>query len=136
MGARPRFDFPVFDADNHLYESEDALTRHLPAAHKNLFRFVELGGRKKLVVRDRLTEFIPNPTFEVIARPGAHMAFFAGNNPEGKTLRELTGDPIRCIPAFREPAARLELLDRQGIATCIVYPTLASLIEQRLIDDP
>src|SRR5690348_2471502 len=68
-------DFPVFDADNHLYETEDALTRHLPSAHKDLFRFVEAKGRKKLVVRDRLTEFIPNPTFEVVARPGAHKAF-------------------------------------------------------------
>ena len=33
-------EFPVFDADNHLYETEDALTRHLPEKHRNLFRFV------------------------------------------------------------------------------------------------
>ena len=74
----------VFDADNHLYETEDALTRHLPEEHRNLFRYVEFNGRKKLVVRDRLTEFIPNPTFEVVAAPGAHMAFYAGDNPEGQ----------------------------------------------------
>lgn len=129
-------DFPVFDADNHLYETEDAFTRHLPKAHKDLFRFVELHGRKKLVVRKVLTEFIPNPTFEVVARPGAHMAFYAADNPEGKTLRELTGEPMRCIPAFREPGARLELLDEQGIAACLMFPTLASLIEERLLDDP
>src|SRR6516165_7614530 len=103
---RRSFDFPIFDADNHLYEAEDALTRHLPAAHKKLFRFVELDGRKKLVVRDRLTEYIPNPTFEVVARPGAYMPFFSGNNPEGRTLRELTGTPMRSIPAFREPQSR------------------------------
>ncbi len=131
-----RFDFPIFDADNHLYEAEDALTRYLPAAHKDLFRFVELNGRKKLVVRDRLTEFIPNPTFEVVARPGAHMAFFKGDNPEGRTLREMTGKPMRSIPAFREPQARLELLDEQGIGACLMFPTLASLIEERLHDDP
>jgi predicted TIM-barrel fold metal-dependent hydrolase len=129
-------DFPVFDADNHLYEAQDALTRHLPAAHRDLVRFVELGGRKKLVVRDRLTEFIPNPTFEVVARPGAHMAFYAGDNPEGRSLRELTGKPMACIPAFREPGARTELLDEQGIAATLMFPTLVSLIEQRLIDDP
>jgi predicted TIM-barrel fold metal-dependent hydrolase len=128
--------FPVFDADNHLYEREDAFTRHLPAEHRTLFRFVELNGRKKLVVRDRLTEFIPNPTFEVVARPGAHMAFYAAQNPEGKTLRELTGEPMRCIPAFREPRARLELLDEQGVHACLMFPTLASLIEERLRDDP
>jgi predicted TIM-barrel fold metal-dependent hydrolase len=129
-------DFPVFDADNHLYETEDAFTRHLPAQHRNLFRFVELNGRKKLVVRNLLTEFIPNPTFEVVAPPGAHMAFYAGDNPEGKSLRELTGKPIRCLPAFREPEARLALMDEQGVHACLMFPTLASLIEERLRDDP
>ena len=129
-------DFAVFDADNHLYETEDSLTRHLPATHRDLIRFVEVRGRKKLVVRDRLTEFIPNPTFEVVARPGAHMAFYAGDNPEGRSLRDLTGTPMASIPAFREPGARLSLLDEQGIAAALMFPTLASLVEQRLIDDP
>ena len=110
-----KLDFAVFDADNHLYEAEDALTRHLPAEHANLFRFVEIKGRKKLVVRNTITEFIPNPTFEVVARPGAHMAFYAADNPEGKSLRELTGEPMACVPAFRSPGPRLELLDEQGV---------------------
>jgi predicted TIM-barrel fold metal-dependent hydrolase len=133
---RSHLDFPVFDADHHLYETEDAFTRHLPQAHKDLFRFVEIKGRKKLMVRNVLTEFIPNPTFEVIARPGAHMAFYAGDNPEGKSLRELTGEPMRCIPAFRNPDDRLKLLDEQGVHACLMFPTLASLIEERLKDDP
>jgi predicted TIM-barrel fold metal-dependent hydrolase len=131
-----QLDFAVFDADNHLYETEDALTRHLPPQHANLFRFVEMGGRKKLVVRDRLTEFIPNPTFEVVASPGSHMAFYSGTNDEGRTLRELTGKPIRCLPAFREPGPRVELLDEQGVHASLMFPTLASLIEERLLDDP
>ncbi len=134
MTASP--DFEIFDADNHLYESTDAFTRHLPEAHRRLFRFAELDGRKKLVVRDRITEFIPNPTFEVIARPGAHMAFYAGRNDEGLSLRQLTGEPMACIPAFRRPEPRLELLEEQGIHATLMFPTLASLIEERLIDDP
>ena len=129
-------DFAVYDADNHLYEAEDAFTRHLPAAHADLFRFVEIKGRKKLVVRNVITEFIPNPTFEVVAAPGAHMAFYAGENPEGRSLRELTGKPIRPPAAFRAAAPRLELLDEQGIHATLMFPTLASLIEERLIDDP
>ena len=87
-------------------------------------------------MRDRLTEFIPNPTFEIIAAPGAHMAYYAGQNDEGKTLRELTGEPIRCPDAFRRPGPRLELLDEQGIHASLMFPTLASLVEERLIDDP
>jgi predicted TIM-barrel fold metal-dependent hydrolase len=132
----PQLDFAVFDADNHLYEAEDALTRHLPPEHATLFRFVEIKGRKKLVVRNALTEFIPNPTFEVVARPGAHMAFYSGDNPDGHTLRELSGKPIACLPAFREPEARLALLDEQGIHASLMFPTLASLVEERLLDDP
>jgi hypothetical protein len=31
-----RFDFHIFDAGNHLYEAEDALTRHLPTAYKDV----------------------------------------------------------------------------------------------------
>lgn len=69
VGMDQAVDVAVFDADNHLCETEDSLTGHLPAAHRNLIRFVELGGRKELFVRDRPTEFIPNPTFEVVARP-------------------------------------------------------------------
>lgn len=134
--AQQQLDVAVFDADNHLYETEDALTRHLPPTHRDLFRFVEIKGRKKLVVRNTITEFIPNPTFEVVAPPGSHMDFYAGNNPEGKSLRELTGDPMRSIPAFRAPGPRLDLLDEQGIQATMMFPTLASLIEQRLQDDP
>src|SRR3546814_4120303 len=32
--------------------------------------------------------------------------------------------------------ARLELLDEQGIQASLMFPTLASLIEERLLDDP
>lgn len=129
-------DFPVYDADNHLYETEDALTRHLPSTHSKLFRFIEMNGRKKLVVRNTITEFIPNPTFEVVAKPGAHMAYYAGKNDDGKSLRELTGEPMKAIPAFRHPKPRLELLDEQGIHASLMFPTLVSLVEERLLDDP
>ena len=84
-------DFPVFDADNHLYEAEDALTRHLPAQHKDLFRYVEVKGRKKLVVRNVLTEFIPNPTFEVIARPGCPHGVLRGRQPGGEVAARAHG---------------------------------------------
>lgn len=43
---------------------------------------------------------------------------------------------MRSIPAFREPAARLELMDEQGLDRTLMFPTLASLSEERLRDDP
>jgi predicted TIM-barrel fold metal-dependent hydrolase len=129
-------DFPVFDADNHLYETRDAFTRHLPREYRNAIDYVEVRGRTKIVVRGTISEYIPNPTFEVVARPGAQEEYFRIGNPEGKSYREIVGEPMKGIPAFREPAPRLELMDELGVDQTLMFPTLASLLEERMRDAP
>ena len=57
-------DYEVFDADNHLYETRDALTKFLPPARAGLIDYVDVSGRTKIAVRGRISEYIPNPTFE------------------------------------------------------------------------
>ena len=129
-------DFPVFDADNHLYETKDSFTRHLPDRYKGAIDYVELHGRTKIMIRGTVSEYIPNPTFEVVARPGAQEEYFRNGNPEGKSYREIIGEPMRSIPAFREPAPRLEVMDELGVDRSLMFPTLASLLEERMRDDP
>jgi predicted TIM-barrel fold metal-dependent hydrolase len=129
-------DVPVFDADNHLYETRDSLTKFLPDRYKSAVDYVDVRGRTKIVVRGTISEYIPNPTFEVVARPGAQEDYFRKGNPDGLSRREIFGEPMRSIPAFREPAPRLELMDEQGIDRSLMFPTLASLIEERMRDDP
>lgn len=131
-----RHDFPIFDADNHLYETEDAFTRHLPDKYKGAIDYVDVRGRKKIVIRGTISNYIPNPTFEVVARPGAMEEFYRKGNPEGKDRRTIFGDPMRSIPAFRSPQARVELMDEQGLDRTLMFPTLASLLEERMKDDP
>ena len=126
----------VFDADNHLYETTDALTKFVPAPYKGAIDYVDVRGRTKIVVRGQISDYIPNPTFEVVARPGAQEDYYRKGNPEGKSRREIFGEPMRAIPAFREPAPRLDLMDEQGIDRALMFPTLASLVEERLRDDP
>src|SRR5574338_842689 len=112
-----RCDFPVFDADNHLYETPDAFTRHLPKRYKHAIEYVQVRGRTKIAVRGTISHYIPNPTFEYVARPGAQEEYFRVGNPEGKSYREIVGEPMKCIPAFQEPEPRLELigeLDRKS----------------------
>ncbi|MCK9929074.1 amidohydrolase [Frankia sp. Mgl5] len=128
--------YPIFDADNHLYETQDAFTKYLPEEFKGAIRYVEVDGRTKIAVRGHISEYIPNPTFEVVARPGAQEDYFRIGNPEGKSYREIIGKPMRSIPAFREPKSRLELMDEQGIERTLMFPTLASLLEERMSDDP
>ncbi len=131
-----RLGFPVFDSDNHLYETREAFTRHLPDRYKGAIDYVEMRGRTKIVVRGTISNYIPNPTFEVVARPGAQEEYFRVGNPEGKSYREIVGEPMRGIPAFREPGPRLELMDEQGLDRTLMFPTLASLLEERMRDEP
>ncbi|MEY2571067.1 MAG: hypothetical protein QOE63_1417 [Acidimicrobiaceae bacterium] len=128
-------DFEVFDADNHMYETQEALTKFLPDRYKNVVDYVEVRGRTKIVVKGTISDYIPNPTFSVIAKPGAQEEYFRNGNPEGKSYRELVGEPMRCPPAFQEPAPRLALMDELGVDRSLMFPTLASLIEERLRDD-
>ncbi len=129
--------FPIFDSDNHMYETRDALTKYLPEHAKNAIRYVDIDGRTKIVVQNTISEFIPpNPTFSVVAAPGAQEDYFRNGNPDGKSAREIMGKPMKSIPAFRDPAARLEKLNEQGLDYALMFPTLASLVEERLKNDP
>ncbi|GBE64486.1 MULTISPECIES: amidohydrolase family protein [Mycobacterium] len=127
--------YPVFDIDNHMYETKEALTKFLPKEHKGKVGYVEVNGRPKLVVKDHISHMIPNPTFERVARPGSAEDYFLGNNPEGLNFREFVGEAMDVIPAYQYPAPRVELMDELGIDRCVMYPTLASLIEERTTDD-
>ena len=131
-----KLDFPVFDVDNHMYETKDALTKHLPAEYAGLIQYVEVNGRTKIAVRGQISEYIPNPTFDRVARPGAQEEYFRVGNPEGKTRREIMGKAMDAIDAFREPQARIKLMDEIGLDRALMWPTLASLVEERLRDDP
>ena len=129
-------DFPIFDADNHFYETTDSFTKFLPAEYQGLIKYVQVNGRDKLAVRNVISEYIPNPTFTVVARPGAQEDYFKNGNPEGKSRREILGESMRPPAAFFEPGARLKLMDEQGVDRTIMWPTLASVLEERLPDDP
>ena len=127
--------FPVFDADNHMYEPQEALTKFLPDKRKRVIDYVQVRGRTKIVVRGHISEYIPNPTFEVVARPGAQEEYFR-HGSGGKSYREVLGEPMKAIPAFREPGPRLEVMDELGVDYALMFPTLASLVEERMKDDP
>ena len=91
--SKQALSIPLFDADNHLYETRDALTKYLPDRYRGAIDYVDVHGRTKIVVRGQISEYIPNPTFDVVARPGAQEDYFRKGNPEGKSRREIFGSP-------------------------------------------
>jgi predicted TIM-barrel fold metal-dependent hydrolase len=131
-----QIDFPVFDCDNHMYETTEALTKFMDPAYEGVIDYVEVKGRTKITVKGQISDYIPNPTFAKVAAPGAQADYFRHGNPQGKSRREIMGKAIEAPPAFREPGPRIELMDEQGIDRTLMWPTLASLVEERLRNDP
>lgn len=132
----PTLPYPVYDADQHIYETPDAFLRHLPKAFEREFYFADVKGRTKLVINGQLSEYIPNPTFAVVAAPGAHEKWYRAENTEGLTMRELSGRPIAPNPEWQIGEGRLQALDQQGIHASLLFPTLASVVEARFETKP
>ena len=115
-------EIPVFDADNHLYETRDALTKFLPERYRGVIDYVEVRGPHQDRRPGPDQRLHPQPDLRCggpARRPGGLLPH---GNPEGKSRREIFGEPMRSIPAFREPAPRLELMDEQGIDRCPHVP--------------
>ncbi len=132
LGFRP------FDADNHYYEAEDAFTRHIdPKLAKRCMQWAVIDGKRRLLVGGKVNKFIPNPTFDPIAKPGSLEDYFRGRNTEGLDLKTMFGElePIDQHPAYRDRDARLQLLDEQGMDGALLFPTLGVGMQEALRKD-
>ena len=78
----------------------------------------------KLAVKDRISRAIPNPTFARVAPPG-------GQQDDPLNRRSIAG-----LDAFFDVEPRYKLMQEFGISRALMWPTLASVIEQAMPDDP
>jgi predicted TIM-barrel fold metal-dependent hydrolase len=132
--------YSVFDADNHIYETRDAFTKFLPKEYEGAIDYVEVKGRTKIAIRDKISHYIPNPTFNRVAVPGGY-GMDASKGQEKRTAGDtrLGLQKVRAMPgmdAFFDPEPRLELMKDMGIDRTLMWPTLASVLEGRLADAP
>jgi predicted TIM-barrel fold metal-dependent hydrolase len=127
----------IFDCDNHYYEALDAFTRHVPAnMHHRCVQIAEVDGRTRHVVGGVVDYSVGNPLFDPIAKPGVLYDYFKGN-PSGKPASELMRGDLEPQPAaYRDPDARLKIMDEQGVESVWLFPTLGVLYEERLKHDP
>ncbi|MGD9797379.1 MAG: amidohydrolase family protein, partial [Acidimicrobiia bacterium] len=111
--------------------------------YSNLVKYVEDTGRTKNALKNKISDYIPNPTFNVVAPPGAQELEYKLKNPSSKTKAkpgdlEMAPPPryIQSVPAYFNPEDRVQLLDELNIDAAMMWPTLASVLEERLTDDP
>ena len=126
-------DFRIFDCDNHYYEAPDAFTRHIdPAYRKRAMQWAQIDGRKRLLVGGKVNRFIPNPTWDPVAKPGRHRRVLPRPQPEGRRPPRLFGELDRLAdhPEYRNRDARSRSWTPQGIGGRILLPTLGVGMEQ------
>ena len=119
-----KLDFPVFDADNHMYETTEAFTKYLPTEYEGLIKYVA-GERSHQDRRQQQDQRLhPQPDLRGRGRARGPGGVLQGGNPEGKSRREILGKGIRALPGFSEPEPRLELMDELGIdrAAHVAHP--------------
>jgi len=127
--------FKAFDADQHYYEAEDAFIRYLdPAMRKRCMQWAEVDGKKRLLVGGRINRFIPNPTFDPVARPGC-LDDYSRAKTSAKDTREAFGTLEPISPYYRDRDARIESLDDQNVEACFMFPTLGVGMESALEND-
>lgn len=122
----------MYDADNHLYETADAFTRHLPGRRqKDFFWVTDDRGHRHIIVDGRLWDYLPNPTFDPIAVAGCLLDVFAGNTSMLEAKESAyTFERLADRPEYQDRQARLRRMDEQGVEAALLFPTLVSGLEE------
>lgn len=127
--------FGIFDADQHYYEPEDALTRHLPREFRRAVKWIDMEGHRTMLINGRLVTVVPNPTYDPVGVPGTLEIYFRAANHDGLEMREMIEmQPIQ--PEYRDRDARIARLDEQGVDFAWLIPSLGLGIEEMVADNP
>lgn len=126
-------DYPLFDADNHFYETRDAFTRFMPQRlmHLAIAPRRDAGGRERVHIGDERFTFLEHTNYDTVVPPGAlrdMLRAMKTRTPGAEKVRTT----VDVDPAFVSRDARLAVLDAQGIGQTFLFPTLAVCVEQYL----
>ena len=128
---------PIFDADQHMYETPEALTRYLPERFR-ADGAVRAGGAAH-PDRDPGQDHRVHPEPDLRAGGRARARTRSSTPAEHRGQVAARDDRQRRStpsPAFREPGPRVGRLDAQGVPSRSIYPTLANLVEHSAAEDP
>jgi predicted TIM-barrel fold metal-dependent hydrolase len=126
----------LFDCDTHCYEPRDAFTRYLPEAFRDrtITPVRNAKGEEVILAGSRIGTFNSEQGlgFDMAYRPGSlkeMLKQMASGNPEE------TYEPEPMRPEYLEREPRLELMAKQGVEKCILYPAGMALCAEQYCDD-
>lgn len=120
--------YRVFDADNHYYEPVDLFERYVePAYRDRTFTTEQREDGTAVLFRGRPFGFVGGSGNRVRIRPGSLRAMM-----RGEPLPEPEDDDDSYAA---DPAARLAMMDRQGIDATLMFPSTGVTITNAIGDD-
>jgi predicted TIM-barrel fold metal-dependent hydrolase len=130
-------DYPVFDADNHYYETRDAFSRHIPSSQRDkaIHTRIDDDGVERVYVGDKRFTFLEHRNFDTVVPPGALRAMLRSLKSGSADIRGTDiEEPMQLEYIQRD--ARLAMMQTQGIESILMFPTLAVCVEAFMMDDP
>ena len=115
---------PVFDADNHYWESSDAFTRFRdPKFAERGVRLVEVEGKLRYFIGDTQHPTCPGPGDQHgRPKPGILYDYFAGREAIDPVRHAYT-EPAADHPDWFNRDARLKVMDEQGVEAMWLFPS-------------
>ena len=127
-------EYRLIDADEHYYEPDDCFSRHIESRYRAETIRVERGGdglgRIYLGSKRTFMSVMPG---DYASAPGALQGLFVGGVADGFTHREVVS--AKDHPEFTSKAARVALMDTQGVEAAILLPTLGVAVEYDMRGD-
>lgn len=123
----------LFDFDSHFYETRDCFTRHIDPEHRDraVRAVTDEDGTERLLVGDRPFDYV-RPRFDAAVPPGAMKQVLRDG---AKTSYDDALSAAEMRTEFQRRIERVGMLDRQGVDTAVVFPTLATTVEHAMRDD-
>lgn len=127
--------YPLVDSDSHYYETYDCFTRHLETKFRDrAIRPVKHeDGIARVYQGEHRLWFEPNWPLDMAGAPGSLTDYFLGEVER----HEMIGEAIvpADFPAMYNRAARVGLLDQQGVEATIMLPSLSIGLENEIRHD-
>jgi predicted TIM-barrel fold metal-dependent hydrolase len=129
-------DAGVFDCDTHIYEPRDAMTRYLPERFldRSIRPIANARGKDVVLAGSRIATFNSEEGmgFDFAYRPGS-LRQMLKEMASGNPAESYAPEPMR--DEYVERASRLELLETQGVAKCVVFPGALALSAEHYVAD-
>jgi predicted TIM-barrel fold metal-dependent hydrolase len=121
-------EYRVFDADNHYYEPVDMFEQYIePKYADRTFTVEDRDGDRVVLFDGRPFGFVGGNGNKQRIRPGSLRALLRG---------EPLPDDDEDDSYASDPAARIEMMDRQGIEATLMFPSTGVTIANAIGDDP